>query len=71
MRSCLQALAAVQAHSHGVYALRTYYVRQGEKDLFKGAPQVLEVVHYRVIRFLPSTHNNPRPTLLCLRCRTL
>lgn len=33
--------------------MRSYYVRQGEKDLFKGSPHVLEVVSYRVIRFLP------------------
>ena len=45
--------SSLQAHTHGVYVMRSYYVRQGEKDLFKGSPHVLEVVSYRVIRFLP------------------
>ena len=46
----------VQAHSHGVYVLRTYYVRKGTSDLFHGNPGVIEVDHYRCIRFLPCSY---------------
>ena len=51
--ACLTASSLLQTHSHGVYVLRSYYVRKGTSDLFHGNPGVIEVYHYRIIRFLP------------------